>query len=553
MEIDTNVLYYGDNLDILRKYIPDNSIDLIYLDPPFNSKATYNVLFKEPSGKPSQAQMEAFEDSWHWGMESEKALQEIAASKIAPAEVKELMAVLPKLVGGRNDMLAYLTMMCIRLIELKRVLKDTGSIYLHCDPTASHYLKILMDTIFGVMNLRNEIIWKRTTSHGDWKQGAKQLGRVHDTILFYSKSESNTWNTPFIPFSEEQINQQYYKTDSANRRYRLVTPTAKKPGGDTSYEWKGVKPPKGRFWAYTKAKMEEMDKNKQLYYSNTGQPYIIYYLDERPGVAAQSVWTDISPMSPTSKERLGYATQKPEALLERIIKASSNEGDVVLDPFCGCGTAVVVAEKLKRKWIGIDITHLAIGLMKWRLKNIVPMPEFKVVGEPKDLASAVQLADENKYQFQWWAVSHIGGQPYGDKKKGADSGIDGFIYYMDEKDKIKKAIVSVKGGKNVSVSMIRDLGHVIEREKADIGIFLTLEEPTRPMLEEAAQKGFYHSPLGRDYPRIQILTIGDTFQGKWPNIPPWIAPITPYKTGKKQGSQMVMESLTTYDTGDSDP
>jgi site-specific DNA-methyltransferase (adenine-specific) len=297
--------------------------------------------------------------------------------------------------------------------------------------------------------------------------------------------------------------------------------------------------------------MEEMDKNKQLYYSNTGQPYIIYYLDERPGVAAQSVWTDISPMSPTSKERLGYATQKPEALLERIIKASSNEGDVVLDPFCG--TAVVVAEKLKRKWIGIDITHLAIGLMKWRLKNIVPMPEFKVVGEPKDLASAVQLADENKYQFQWWAVSHIGGQPYGDKKKGADSGIDGFIYYMDEKDKIKKAIVSVKGGKNVSVSMIRDLGHVIEREKADIGIFLTLEEPTRPMLEEAAQKGFYHSPLGRDYPRIQILTIGDTFQGKWPNIPPWIAPITPYKTGKKQGSQMVMESLTTYDTGDSDP
>ncbi len=537
--MDTNVLYYGDNLEILRKYIPDSSVDLIYLDPPFNSKATYNVLFKEPTGEPSQAQISAFEDTWHWGLESERALQEIAASAIAPAPVKEFMSVLTKLVGKRTDMAAYLTMMCVRLLELKRVLKDTGSIYLHCDPTASPYLRVLLDTIFGPANFRNEIIWKRTTSHGDWKQGARQLGRVHDTVLFYAKSAKNTWNTPFVPFSSEQVEQQYYKVDVEGRRYRLVTPTAKKPGGDTSYEWKGVRPPKGRYWAYTKEKMEEMDRQGRLYYSSTGQPYIIYYLDERPGVAAQSVWTDVSPMSPTSKERLGYQTQKPLALLERIIKASSNEGDIVLDPFCGCGTAVVAAQRLNRKWIGIDITYLAIGLMEWRLKNMVPMPAYKVIGEPEDLASAVELVNKDKYQFQWWAVTRIGGQPYGDKKKGADTGIDGYLYYMDEKDKIKKAIISVKGGKNIHVNMVMELGHVIDREKADIGVFILLEKPTRPMLEEAAMKGFYHSPLGKDYPRIQILTIEEIFQGKTPDIPPWIAPITKPPSVKKAKSKAV--------------
>ena len=526
-------MYYGDNLEILRKYIPDASVDLIYLDPPFNSNATYNVLFKEPSGASSQAQISAFEDTWHWGLEAERALQEIAASPIASAQVKEFMSVLPKLVGKRTDMAAYLSMMCIRLIELKRVLKETGSLYLHCDPTSSHYLKLLMDAIFGVQNFRNEIIWKRTTSHGDWKQGARQLGRIHDSILFYAKGANNTWNTPFIPFSAEQIDKQYYRIDAQGRHYRLVTPTAKKPGGDTSYEFKGVRPPKGRYWAYTKEKMEEMDKQGLLYYSSTGQPYIIYYLDERPGVAAQSVWVDIQPMSPTSKERLGYPTQKPEALLERIIKAGSNEGDIVLDPFCGCGTAIVAAQRLNRKWIGIDITYLAVGLMEWRLKNMVPMPVYEVVGAPRDLASAIELANRDKYQFQWWAVTKIGGQPYGDKKKGADTGIDGYLYYMDEKDKIKKAIISVKGGKNINVSMIRDLGHVIDREKSDIGVFILLEKPTRPMIEEAAMKGFYHSPLGKDYPRIQIITIEEIFQGKSPDIPPWIAPIAPPTRSKK--------------------
>jgi DNA modification methylase len=531
-KMDTNVLYYGDNLEILRKYIPDSSVDLIYLDPPFNSKATYNVLFKEPTGEPSQAQISAFEDTWHWGLESERALQEIAASPIASAEVKEFMSVLPKLVGKRTDMAAYLTMMCVRLIELRRVLKDTGSIYLHCDPTASHYLKLLMDTIFGTNNFRNEIIWKRTSAHGDWKQGAIHFGRVHDIILRYSKGSKPRWNPQYGDYDPEYIKTFYRLVEpETGRRFQAVDLTARKPGGDTLYEWKGKHPYSGRYWAYSKQNMEEFERQGRLYYTKDGMPRLKYYLDEMPGMPTQDIWQDI-PHS-LGSERLGYQTQKPLALLERIIQSSSNEGDVVLDPFCGCGTAIVAAQRLNRRWIGIDITHLAIGLMKWRLKNMTPVPSFKVVGEPKDLAGAVELAEQNKYQFQWWAVSLIGGQPYGNKKKGADTGIDGYLYYMDEKDKIKKAIISVKGGKNPNVSMIRDLGHVIDREKSDIGVFILLEKPTRPMLEEAAMKGFYHSPLGKDYPRIQILTIEEILQGKLPDIPPWIAPIAPPTPSKK--------------------
>ena len=532
--MDINTLYYGDNLKILREYIPDSSIDLIYLDPPFNSNATYNVLFKEPSGQASQAQISAFGDTWHWGMESERALQEIAASPIAPAEVKEFMSVLPKLVGKRTDMAAYLTMMCARLIELKRVLKDAGSLYLHCDPTASHYLKLIMDGVFGHQSFRNEIIWQRTNVHN----AAGQYGRIHDTVLFYTRGISYTWNDLKLPYSEAQAKR--YHKDASGRLYTGQDLTASRPDSDSGkFEWRGTMPPPSRGWGYTEEQLEKWWDEGRILTKRDGTPRmdgLKVYLDEMPGKPLQSIWTDVARIANTSAERLGYPTQKPEALLERIIKASSNDGDIVLDPFCGCGTAVVVAEKLKRRWIGIDITHLAIGLMKWRLKNIVPFPSFRVVGEPEDLTGAIELAKQDKYQFQWWAVHKIGGQPYGDKKKGADTGIDGYLYYMDEKDRIKKAIISVKGG-GVSVAMIRDLGHVIEREKADIGVFITLEKPTRPMLEEAAMKGFYNSPLGRDYPRLQILTVEEIIGGKTPEIPPWIAPITapakPKKTKNK--------------------
>lgn len=532
--MDTNVLYYGDNLKILRDYIPDESVDLIYLDPPFNSSATYNVLFKEPSGKSSEAQMEAFEDTWQWGLGPEKTLQEVAASAIAPQATKEFLSVLPNFVGQRTAMRAYLTMMCVRLIELRRVLKDTGSIYLHCDPTASHYLKIMMDTIFGVQNFLNEIVWQRTNAHN---MRTKGFVRTNDILLLYAKTNEFVFNEQFTDYGPEQLKR--FKPDEQGRLYKAENLTFSTANPSRQFEWRGSKPPPNRSWGASLEQLEKWYEEGRILLKQDGQPRLDglkIYLDDTKGRPVITNWTDIERIGNTSSERLGYQTQKPEALLERIIKASSNEGDIVLDPFCGCGTAIVVAQKLNRKWIGIDVTHLAIGLMKWRLRNMTPPPSFKVVGEPADLAGAVELAEQNKYQFQWWTVSLVGGQPYGDKKKGADTGIDGYIYYMDEKDKIKKAIVSVKGGKNAGVSMIRDLGHVIDREKADIGVFVTLEPPTKPMVEEAALKGFYHSPLGKDYPRLQILTIEEILAGKMPNIPPWIAPITqPTAAKKRQG------------------
>jgi adenine specific DNA methylase Mod len=246
-DVRTNVLYFGDNLDILRKHIPDESIDLIYLDPPFNSKRDYNILFKENGGLESEAQIQAFTDTWHWTEPVERTYFDIIQK--APDKVSRLIDALHGVIG-QNDVMAYLVMMTIRLVELHRVLNPTGSLFLHCDPTMSHYIKIVLDQIFQPANFRNEIIWKRTTSHGDWKQGAQHFGRVHDVILFYTKGDNYTWNTQFIPFSQNQIEQQYNKVDTEGRKYRLVTPTAKKPGGNTSYEWKGVKPPAGRFWAY---------------------------------------------------------------------------------------------------------------------------------------------------------------------------------------------------------------------------------------------------------------------------------------------------------------
>ncbi len=412
--MDTNVLYYGDNLDILRKYIPDDSVDLIYLDPPFNSNATYNVLFKEPGGKSSQAQMSAFGDTWHWGLESERALQEIAASEIAPAAVKEFMSVLPKLVGKRTDMAAYLTMMCARLIELKRVLKDNGSLYLHCDPTASHYLKVLMDAIFDTIGFRNEIVWRRTNAKG---LAFNRLASNHDIILRYSKTENWVWIPQYGEHDPKYLQTFYrYTEPETNRRYQLADLTnPNKDRPNLTYEFLGVT----RVWRWTKERIQKAYENGLIEQSKPGAiPRLKRYLDEQEGSPIDDLWDDIPPVQSQASERLGYPTQKPEALLERIIKASSNEGDIVLDPFCGCGTAIVVAEKLKRKWIGIDITHLAIGLMKWRLKNLTPPADFKVVGEPEDLTGAVELAKQDKYQFQWWAVHKVGGPALRRKKEG---------------------------------------------------------------------------------------------------------------------------------------
>ena len=508
-----NKLYYGDNLSVLRKEIASESVDLVYLDPPFNSQANYNVLFKSTSGEQSHAQIEAFEDTWHWGDQAEQAFDEVMHGPNSDAA--ELLRALRAFLK-ENDMMAYLTMMAVRLIELHRVLKETGSIYLHCDPTASHYLKLLMDAIWGVRRFRNEIVWQRTSAHND----PSRYGRVHDVLLFYSNAESYTWNQQYEPPDKDYFSSHDFETDSDGLRYRKRDLTA--PGHGTvsgQYEWKGKRPPEGRMWSYTKENMERLEAEGRIVYTRTGMPRLKLPVDTLDGVPYQDVWAKSELwLNSAAGERLGYPTQKPVALLERIIAASSSEGDVVLDPFCGCGTTIHAAQKLKREWIGIDITHLAISLIEKRLNDAFPGIKYEVHGTPKDLEGAQALAEQDKYQFQWWAVSLVNAVPYGGKKKGADSGIDGHIYFKPEGKTTEKAIVSVKGGDNVNVAMVRDLGHVVDREKAKIGVFITLAEPTGPMKTEAVKAGYYETLYGK-YPKLQILTIAELFEGKQPNIP----------------------------------
>lgn len=524
--ITKNTLFYGDNLDILREYVPDESVDLIYLDPPFNSNRSYNVLFKDESGKDSQSQITAFEDTWHWGDDAQRTYHELVQH--GPSNVSTMISALRQFIGA-NQMMAYLVMMTARLIELHRVLKQTGSIYLHCDPTASHYLKIVMDAIIGVQNFQNEIIWKRTSAHSDTKQGnVLHMGRIHDVILYYSKSEISTRNEIYQPYDESYVSAFYRHQDADGRRYRLGDLTG--PGGASKgnphYEFLGVT----RYWRYKKERMEELYKQGRIIQTRPGTvPQYKRYLDEMKGVPLQDLWDDISPIGAQASERLGYPTQKPLALLERIIQASSNEGDVVMDPFCGCGTAISASQRLNRRWIGIDVTHLAIALMKYRLKDahkLVDKKDYVVIGEPESLDGARQLARDDRYQFQWWAASLIQAKPLGgvgtskEGKKGADRGIDGVINFMDEKDKSQQVLVQVKSG-HVSSRDIRDLRGVLEREGAPMGIFITLEEPSKDMVTESVTAGYYHSKLWqRDFPAIQILTIDQLLRDPRVDMPP---------------------------------
>lgn len=454
-----NTLYYGDNLEILREYIKDETIDLIYLDPPFNSKQSYNILFAEKNGTKSPAQIKAFEDTWHWDRKAEETYREIVEN--LPKKVADLIRAFRSFLG-ENDMMAYLVMMAIRLYELHRALKPTGSIYLHCDPTASHYLKLVMDAVFGVKNVKNEIIWH----YRRWTAPANRFQKLHDIIFFYTKGNNYIFN--------QQLTQ--YTNGSIERKKQGILHRFK--AGEVPF----------------------LVSNKEI---------------QKEGVPENDVW-HIPFIAPSARERLGYPTQKPEALLERMIKASSNEDDLVLDPFCGCGTTIAVAEKLKRKWIGIDITHLAISLIKHRLDDSFGgVVEYGVIGEPTDLKGAEELAREDPYQFQWWTLGLVGARPAeSEKKKGADKGIDGCIYFHDEPKmiKTKAIIIQVKCG-HINRGMIDALKGVVEREGAQIGVFITLQKPTKPMRKEALSAGFYKSPSDKDYPKIQILTIKDLING----------------------------------------
>jgi DNA modification methylase len=514
-----NRLYYGDNLEVLRKYIADESVDLIYLDPPFNSQANYNILYKEQNGSQSASQIKAFSDFWHWDQEAQKIFEDLVSNPSYPPNLKKLIISIHDFLGN-NDMSAYLVMMAIRLMELRRVLKSTGSVYLHCDPTASHYLKIMMDAIFGPENFINEIVWKRSTAHSDSKQGSRHFGRIHDIVLFYVKSDEYKWFQQYVPYGESYIESFYNHVEpETGRRFQLDNLTAAKPGGDTQYEWHGVKPYKGRYWAYSKEKMEEFERMGRLFYTKSGMPRYKRYLDEMPGVSVQDIWTDISPIPSQSAERMGFPTQKPLLLVERILESCSKEGDVVLDPFCGCGTALDAAEKLHREWIGIDITHLAINVIKKRLRDRYPDVKFEVIGEPKDLEGARELAKQDRYQFQWWACSLIDAAPYENKKRGADTGIDCVLYNpVKGTNRTYYGIVQVKSG-NVNSGQVRDFKGTMEREKADYGIFLTLEDPTKPMNEEAVVAGHIKTEWNASIPKVQILTIKELLEGKKPEFP----------------------------------
>lgn len=516
-----NQLFYGDNLDVLRRYVKDESVDLVYLDPPFKSDADYNVLFAEHSGSGAAAQIKAFEDTWTWDQSAARAYEDVVESG-GPVSLT-LQAF--RQILGESDMMAYLAMMAPRLVELRRVLKQTGTLYLHCDEVASHWLKVLLDSIFTPVRFLNEITWKRTHSHGNV---SRNFGSICDRLLVYTKGKAYCWNQQYTQFTDEYIAAMFKYKDRDGRRWQSVT--LRNPGvrPNLHYEYTAsngatYKPhPNG--WVCDQTRMHKLDSEGRLHFpaDSDGALRLKMYLDESKGIRLQNLWEDIPALSSKAKERLGYPTQKPEALLSRIIESSSSPGDLVLDPFCGCGTTVAVAHQLGRRWVGIDITHLAIGLIKYRMQNQygeAVAATYGVVGEPVSLPDAEQLAHEDKYQFQFWALGLVGARPT-EEKKGADKGIDGNIYFHDDpKGKTKRIILSVKGGDNISVAMVRDLVGTVTREHADLGVLISMNAPTGPMLKEAAAAGFYTSPMGGKHPRLQILTVADFLDGKGIDYP----------------------------------
>lgn len=520
----TNTLYYGDNLDVLRRHIGDESIDLVYLDPPFKSDQNYNVLFAEQDGSRSSAQIQVFDDTWCWDQAAAAAFQEVVE---AGGQVSLAMQAFRQAIG-ENDLLAYLSMMAPRHLELHRVLKPTGSIYLHCDPTASHYLKMLLDAIFGPTLFRNEIAWKRTNA----RSTPQRWPRIHDVLLFYTKTDFFAFNSIKVAADKSKLPHTLI-TGPDGLKYQTFELTA--PGktneGESGKPWRGYNPSAfGRHWANGEGEREQWDSAGLIHWPKPGsaggfprrRAESPFDPDSRQ-VVVGDVWTDIDRINQAAKERLGYPTQKPEALLERILQASTNPGDVVLDPFCGCGTTIAAAQKLGRIWIGIDVTNLAISLIKHRLLSAYGEHlKYDVVGEPVSVSDAEKLAADDPYQFQWWALGLVGARPV-EQKKGADRGIDGRLFFHDEdvKGETKQIIFSVKAG-HTTVSHVRDLVGVVQRESAALGVLITMEKPTKPMRTEAASAGFYKGPWdGKDYPKIQLLTVGELLDGRTINMPQW--------------------------------
>ena len=507
-----SLFFLGYNLEMLRRFVPDESVDLIYLDPPFNSNATYNMLFKQVDGTPVSAQIKAFGDTWEWSLEAELAYKEILESG---GDVSRALRSFRELLGPSN-MLAYLAMMAPRLLELRRVLRPTGSIYLHCDQTASHYLKLLMDGIFGPERFLNEINWKRTYAHGN---AGRNFASVTDVILFYSKGPTYTWNQVYTPMEAEYIKRRFTGHDADGRRWQSVTLRNPSPRPNLRYAYNATNgktyEPHPNGWAVGIERMTKYDREHRLHYPARvgGQLRLKMYEDESKGIRASNLWEDIFPINSQAQERLGYPTQKPLALLERIISTSSSPGDTVLDPFCGCGTAIDAAEKLGRRWIGIDIAKVALEVIEKRLKDNYPGIHYKVRVIPTTIDEVDLLAARDKYGYQQWVCDLLGIKA--EVRKGADRGIDGeLVRYEVDGGEMIRTIVSVKGG-GVNVSQVRDLRGTIERENAQVGIFVSHKPPTSAMRKEALAAGL--TPTG--IPRIQLLTSADLIDGRGPQLP----------------------------------
>ncbi|UVT31575.1 DNA methyltransferase [Mycobacterium phage Mask] len=540
-----NRLFFGDNLEVLDEHVADESVDLVYLDPPFNSNRNYSVIFgRNRAPDESAAQIQAFEDTWRWTNRTAMLLGELSGT--APRRVADSLSGFYTLLE-ESDALAYLVNMTPRLLQLHRVLKSTGSLYLHCDPTMSHYLKILLDAIFDVQNFRSEVIWQRST--GKSLQSTR-LPTNHDVLLCYAKGSAPKWidAAAFTPYDEagldEKTASKYRYRDKDGRLYRLdslINPNHDRP--NLTYEFLGVT----RVWRWTKERMQQAYEAGLVVQSAPGRvPQMKRYLDEQRGRPLGDVWTDIPPINSRAAERLGYPTQKPLALLERIIKLTTDPGDVVLDPFCGCGTTVDAAQRLGRQWVGIDITYLAIDVIKRRLQDTYDTTIFdsiELAGIPKDLAGARALFDKSPFDFERWAVSMINAEP--NQKQVGDKGVDGIARFpLGGKGKIGKLIVSVKGGKTITPAMVRELSGAVEARKAQMGVLITLAPATRGVTDAINHGGvFTHPANGQQYPRLQHITVADLLAKKRPQVPPTFLPYI-----AAQRRPVTLEQSTLFDT-----
>lgn len=510
-----NQLFYGDNLQVLRKHIKDETVDICYIDPPFNSQRNYHQIYNN-IGKEDKAKTQAFIDTWTWDDHANQGLAEIQENYLGhfTSQSIDLISGLTKVLG-KGSLLAYLVNMTLRIAEIHRVLKPTGSFYLHCDPTASHYLKIIIDAIFCSQggDFKNEIIWKRTSGHSD----SGKYGNVHDVIFYYSKSWKTTWNQVYQKYEQSYIDKYYrYQDDDGRKWMSGDLGAAGLAGGGYQYEWNGVT----KLWRCPKETMEKLDKQGRIYYTKNRVARIKRYLDESEGLPIQDTWNDVEALRSWHKELLGYPTQKPEALLERIIQASSNEGDIILDAYCGCGTTVAVSQRLNRQWIGIDITYQSISLILKRLEDSFGkqvLENINISGIPKDMQSAEALAlkkdDHTRKEFEKWAIlTYTNNRATINQKKGADKGIDGIAYFTGDKNEPEKIILQVKSG-NVKSGDIRDLQGTITLESAVLGIFITLKPPTKDMIQTAKEAGIYQSRyMSQPVDKIQMITVQEIIE-----------------------------------------